>query len=268
MKKHFDIIIANPPYGSIGAKITKAIIDKVDFNEYINLEPGNDYFITDNYKYLSKEVPEVITNGFADAAQITVIAKLQKEINNMSKVEARLLLQVRHNDLEVKAAIDEYILLSSQHTGLFTSRFGKKLDYSPDLFTFNSGGFDIIHGYFAVAKRDQWTDSTNYNIFHKEYKNGSEYANCLCSKVTGCAQFKKLIYSKFGLRWLKVLFSCSPEGWGKNMFPDIDYSDCKTWADVFNKLGLSKKSIDTIVKEVNKQTLNKKEEEICKIVQG
>lgn len=261
----FDLIIANPPYGRIGAQITKKIINDVDYNQYINLEPGNDYFITDNYKYLIKEAPIVVVNGFEDAAQTTTIAKLQKGHNDLTEVEARLLLQIRHSNPKVKKAIDEYIVLASSYDSLFTSRFGKRLAYSPDLFTFNSGGFDIIHGYFAVARRDLWTDSTNYNIFQQEYKNGSEYANCLCSKVKGCKQFKKLIYSEFGLKWLKVLFSCSPEGWGKSMFPNVDYSNCKTWLDLFNFIGLSKDSIDTIIEETNRQTLNKKEKEICEI---
>ena len=43
MSIKFDIVIANPPYGSIGANITKNIIDNIDFNEYVNLLPANDY---------------------------------------------------------------------------------------------------------------------------------------------------------------------------------------------------------------------------------
>ena len=38
-----DGIIANPPYGKAGANITKTIIDKIDFEDYINLLPINDY---------------------------------------------------------------------------------------------------------------------------------------------------------------------------------------------------------------------------------
>ena len=43
-----DLVISNPPYGKIGAEITKKIIDTIDFKEYINLEPGNDYFFSNN----------------------------------------------------------------------------------------------------------------------------------------------------------------------------------------------------------------------------
>ena len=46
-----DLVISNPPYGKIGAEITKKIIDAVDFKEYINLEPGNDYFFSNRFLY-------------------------------------------------------------------------------------------------------------------------------------------------------------------------------------------------------------------------
>ena len=85
MKIKFDGIIANPPYGKIGANITKKIIDTVDFNEYINLLPANDYKrVDDLWNYQSNIEP--IKDGFADAGVTTHVANIHKNrISSLSK---------------------------------------------------------------------------------------------------------------------------------------------------------------------------------------
>ena len=85
MKIKFDEIIANPPYGKIGANITKKIIDTVDFNEYINLLPANDYKrVDDLWNYQSNIEP--IKDGFADAGVTTHVANIHKNrISSLSK---------------------------------------------------------------------------------------------------------------------------------------------------------------------------------------
>ena len=42
MKRHFNDVIANPPYGKIGAQITEVITDKVDFDNFQLLLPLKD----------------------------------------------------------------------------------------------------------------------------------------------------------------------------------------------------------------------------------
>lgn len=84
--KEFDLVIANPPYGKIGANITKKVIDTVDFKEYINLLPANDYKRNDSkdlFNYQSDMVS--IKDGFVDAAVTTHLAKIHKsKVNNMT----------------------------------------------------------------------------------------------------------------------------------------------------------------------------------------
>lgn len=81
----FNLIIANPPYGKIGANITKKIIDEVEFDHYINLLPANDYKrVDDLWNYQSNIAP--IKDGFADAGVTTHVAKIHKSrINSLSK---------------------------------------------------------------------------------------------------------------------------------------------------------------------------------------
>lgn len=78
----FDLIIANPPYGKVGANITKTIIDNIDYDEYINLLPANDYIRNnskDLYKYVDLDSMKPVNNGFADAAVTTHMAKINKK---------------------------------------------------------------------------------------------------------------------------------------------------------------------------------------------
>ena len=79
--EHFDLIIANPPYGKIGANITKKIIDTIDFDEYVNIMPLIDYTkCTDGDLWHHVQVNTVMqTSGaFKDAAICPIICLLGK----------------------------------------------------------------------------------------------------------------------------------------------------------------------------------------------
>ncbi len=46
----FDYIISNPPYGksgSLAAKVTKNIIDNLDYKEFVNLSPSSTFTAND-----------------------------------------------------------------------------------------------------------------------------------------------------------------------------------------------------------------------------
>ena len=78
MGKHIDIILSNPPY-KMGNEITRAIVDNVDFDVFINLMPCSCY----KAKNLFKDVRyiETAVDGFADAivGDSLTIAILEKD---------------------------------------------------------------------------------------------------------------------------------------------------------------------------------------------
>lgn len=261
-------VISNPPYGY--PSIAHLIVKDFNYNKFYNLEPGNDYFKKDKlYQYLDPSFrPIVCRNGcFKDASQTTVIARLQKTKNNLSEIEARILLHIdTKGNTELLNAITEYLLkVNSKGTLSFTRRGNRK--YNDNEFLFNSGGFDIHHGYFAVANKDIWTDATNFNIFKQDVDTASGLPS---SKVKGCLGFKKMLYSETGLKFLEVLFTASPEGWGLNngMFANIDYTGFTSIIDLFNALGLSSGSQNALMAAMSEITLTDKEKEICKIVEA
>ena len=260
-----DLLISNPPYGKIGAETTEIIRTKIDYDEFINLEPGNDYFTNDNYKYIDLSIKPIVlgSNAFSDASQATTITKISKQQNNLTQTGARLLVSIQNKDEAVYKALSE-LWLNTEKTYLKFTQSKKDLEYDEDTFVFNPGAFDIHHGYFAVAQKNNWTSSTEYNIYHKD---AIGHINLPKAKVKGCLQFKKLVYSELGLKMFKLWFTSSPEGWGfaNGMFADIDYSDCLTWNDVFTKLNVSEDNQKVLIEAAEKFELNNKEKEICKI---
>ena len=89
MNIKFDNIISNPPYGSLGANITDTIRENVDYNEFVNLLPANDYKRNKNkdlFNYQSNM--EAINNGFADAIVTTHCALIHKnKVNSLTETE-------------------------------------------------------------------------------------------------------------------------------------------------------------------------------------
>ena len=78
MEKHIDIILSNPPY-KMGNEITRAIVDNVDFDFFINLMPCSCYRgrnLFKDVKYIENAI-----DGFADAdvGDSLTIAILEKD---------------------------------------------------------------------------------------------------------------------------------------------------------------------------------------------
>ena len=86
--KKFDIILSNPPYGQIGVEVTWRIISEIEFEDFVNLLPANDYFKRENSKKYKlwqyvKNVKRMIPlkHEFEDAAVTTHMCKIQKSPN-------------------------------------------------------------------------------------------------------------------------------------------------------------------------------------------
>ena len=79
----FDGIIANPPYGKIGAQITETIITTVEFDTYIDLEPAVDFLKFPNiYNHMKLDETSIV-EGFGEGAHVLPsIFTFDKHINN------------------------------------------------------------------------------------------------------------------------------------------------------------------------------------------
>ena len=79
----FNLVIANPPYGTIGAKITNALITELDFDQYINIEPIVDFLKYPNiYNHMQLTDTEIIEGFGGDAHVLPSVTIFNKNINN------------------------------------------------------------------------------------------------------------------------------------------------------------------------------------------
>lgn len=119
MKVHFNLIINNPPYGSTGANITDIIRQKIDYDEFINLLPANDYKLNNtkdlfNYQSDMKCVTKTGTSKqdkkFKDATVTTHLARIHKTaVNNMTVDEYEI-------SNYIDKSLDKYFLSNLQRT--------------------------------------------------------------------------------------------------------------------------------------------------------
>lgn len=132
MKKyHFDLIIANPPYGSIGTNITEQIIKNIDYNEYVNLMPATNYRLskTDLQQYVDPADLVIIYNAFDDAAVLPTIGRINKErVNSLTSMEFRIEMQT---DLTTKKYFKNNLVRPKVWSDIQdTAKFANELDQS------------------------------------------------------------------------------------------------------------------------------------------
>lgn len=135
-----SIIIANVPYGAVGANIVQNIIENVDFKDFILLLPANDYKRNKNkdlFNYQSDMV--AISNGFEDAAVTTHLARIHKvKVNNLTA-----------DEFERSQYLDRYLDLYFEENSKRVSNF--RVIYKPSLEYFNKVE---INKTIYIAKRD------------------------------------------------------------------------------------------------------------------
>lgn len=122
---NFFLIIANPPYDK-GTDITQAILDKVDFDEYLNLLPATNYRLskTNLQRHVDPAELEVAKGAFEDAAVLPTVGHVHKdEINKMTPLDFRIETQT---DPTTKKYFYENVRRKKTCVGMLeTQRFAK-----------------------------------------------------------------------------------------------------------------------------------------------
>ena len=131
MCKKFDVIIANPPY-AIGNELTKAVVENVEFDTYINLMPVSKYKKNALFSYVDSI--EKAEDSFEDATVGDCLSLAIMKNNPCGKYNSwRDFTLVTYNE----NLIDFYKVnrkrTSSFKIGAYCSRPDKELDkYNPD----------------------------------------------------------------------------------------------------------------------------------------
>lgn len=258
--RHFDIIIANPPYGAVGANITGNVLEKTDFGEFINLLPMSDYAKGDVDVAKHIVCVEDVEAGFEDAAVTTAIAVLSK--TPVSDVSADK-LKLRMKDFGIlnkffrKNAVSDYILpIRQRNFRGMENRFAVAI-----------GRRDAAHGHLPYSR-----DTSEY-LFNTKLIDRQEYerrvAETLYGKPTGnltsdpiffeteaeAENYMDFIYSEDGFRFTSMLWSTyktdSSQAY-EDCFPRVDWKKPQTVESILVAYDYSDSEIAEVKKEAAK----------------
>ena len=260
----FDGIIANPPYGKVGANITKTIIDKVDFDQYINLLPANDYKRnTDKDLFNFQSDMETIKDAFKDmgAAVTTHLASIHKiKVNNLTFEEFEI---SHYSDRQ----LDKYFIENSKRThyaiSTATATAPKDINFDSSLsIMFNHR--TAANKHLAYSK-DTAPYSINNNILTyaqaaKAYGLKNDKSKRLFD--AGFVHFKSLVekqnivsfmYSVLGFKFIaKVLSATNTDSWLDidKFMPKVDWTRTWTVEEILKEYGYTETEIVDVMADL------------------
>ena len=260
IKMKFDLVISNPPYGKIGAQITKKIIDDVDYKDFINLLPANDYKrVPELWQYQSDMEP--CKDAFEDAAVTTYIAKLHKnKVNNMSLVDYEIFNYV-------DPQLDRYFKENSKRSHYAIDRMTTGCH---SINTLMRNPWDV-HTTFIIALRDmnhksmggiksityKWNveESIDFEYIIKNHltKNGQVLmSECLFSSNVEKHNFIKFIYYGRESKFVQKLFTAiSCDGTVRpNIFPKVDWTRSWTVEEILKEYNYTDEEIKEVMEDL------------------
>lgn len=254
-----DLVIANPPYGKTGANITKKIIDTVDFKEYINLLPANDYKRNDSkdlFNYQSDMIS--IKDGFADAAVTTHLAKIHKnKVNNMT-------LDEFERSQYIDRQLDKYFEENSKRTMTTESdtsilNANKTFDVSK---TFIIGWRDPVNKHMPYKKNVttyKWNVEESIDFEYvvtnhlNKANNSVPFGGLIFKSAVEKQNYSNFVYSNDGFRFISKLFTAVQSDMLKTMstyFTKVDWTRSWTVEEILADYGYTEDEINAVMEDL------------------
>ena len=264
-----DLLISNPPYGKIGAEITKKIIDTVDFKEYINLLPANDYKRVNglwNYQSDMRPGSKPGTSAFSDAAVTTHIARVHKtKVNTMTDddftiaqfIDPQLNKYFKKNYNRSYYAFDEFDC----------GRGDNVLNWTVEK-TFVLAGRDINHRAMPKSKTCssyRWNvleDMTNKEFVDKHIVSRAVKGNFIEVEFSGInfkssiekKNFVKFIYTGNEAKFVQKLFTAINCDGGSfivhHIFPKVDWTRSWTVEEILKDYDYTEEEIKEVMEDL------------------
>ena len=241
-----DSIIANPPYGAIGANIAYTIREKIDYECFVNLLPANDYKrnkTKDLFNYQSEMEP--VNNGFDDAAVTTHLCLVSKNKANT------MTLDEFERSQYIDPSLDKYFEENSKRTHYAIDKSSELQNIkNPDLTKIIFiGSRDINHKHLPYSKN---TLTNNINLNLLSYK---EICEKFCMKsAKEKDNIINLVYSKDGFRFISKLFtSMNVDGRTPlyKVFPKVDWTRSWTVEEILKDYGYTEDEIKTVMADLD-----------------
>lgn len=262
-KTKFDIIIANPPYGEIGAQITQNIINNIDYKDFVLMMQQSDFKVHKKYKTLFKNIkPNSIINTnsdcFSDAHVRPIICLMSKEKSNMTKEEFDVLTYVESlqkfyikNIKRTHYAIDRYAnqeYLNTLNTNAISINRDEKTAFYVCMQAANNGvpkiSTERAECNWNIYHTLKWTDLTTTSAT-KRLSMGFIYFDT----IEECENFSEFWYNgKLMNKLLKGMnkaHSCS----SKPALPKVDWTRKWTDEEILIDYGYTDEEIKTILED-------------------
>ena len=253
-----DGIIANPPYGAIGANIAYTIREKVDYECFVNLLPANDSKrnkTKDLFNYQSEMEP--INDGFDDAAVTTHLCLVSKnKVNNMT-------LDAFERSQYIDPILDKYFEENSKRKhyaidAMPSCGFSRKnagiWDQSK---TFIIGLRDMNHRHLPYDKNCKtyiWNTDTATSMLDLPGSAGQLFvSNCIFKTEQEKQNFVNFIYSKDGFRFTSKIFTAlNCDGTVHSIaFPKVDWTRSWTVEEILKDYGYTEEDIAKVMADLD-----------------
>lgn len=260
-----DGIIANPPYGAIGANIAYTIREKVDYECFVNLLPANDYKrnkTKDLFNYQSEM--ETINNGFDDAAVTTHLCLVSKnKANNMT-------LDEFERSQYIDPSLDKYFEENSKRTHYAINKYNNVRWHASELSnktTFILGWRLIVNKRIAKSNETamyKWNVEKsidgrylvdNYGKTIHGQKNGEVcYDSFTFDTEVEKTNFTAFMYSENGRAFMSKLWtSMAVDGgtWKEKWMPKVDWTRPWTVEEILRDYGYTEDEIKEVMADLD-----------------
>ena len=252
-----DGIIANPPYGAIGANIAYTIREKVDYECFVNLLPANDYKrnkTKDLFNYQSEM--EAINDGFADAAVTTHLCLVSKnKANNMT-------LDAFERSQYVDPSLDKYFEENSKRShyaidAMPTGGYSRKnAGIWPIETTFIIGMRDMNHKHLPYSRTCTTYNWNVNNVGTMEslpaMTNNTQLSvsNCIFNTAVEKQNFVRFVYDNFKFM-SKIFTALNCDGTVHSIaFPKVDWTRSWTVEEILKDYGYTEDEIKTVMEDL------------------
>ena len=263
----FDYVISNPPYGRIGNEITKGIVDKIEWEIYINLLPANDYrrFNKSNklYQFVDINSIKVVRAGFKNAAVTTMMCKVNKE-RSVYLSEAEFEIE-NYTD----KSLNKYFYETRKRNHYAIDNF----IYKPTFVQFENidikksvyiGKRDIAHNHLpysnnGIAARFNRNELSKQDIINESAKSeqalgrvGDFYLICFNTELEKM-NFVNFIYSKDGFRFISKIFTAVNADSSmplNKLFIKVEWSKPQTVQSILKDYGYTSAEIQEVIDDL------------------
>ena len=261
-----DGIIANPPYGAIGANIAYTIREKVDYECFVNLLPVNDYKRNKTKDLFNYSDPmEIILDGFkSTGADVTTSVTLihKNKINNLSLDDFET---NQYNDKSLLKYFKENIKRENIFFADYDST-GSRLElWNPDTVFINSTR-TTSDKHFARTKESpeyKWNVLNKYSdlkskgydaLENKQGRHKTSFVGVFLKDKTIKSNIAAFIYSKDGYRFMrKVLTAMAKDSWAAYHYwmPKVDWTRPWTVEEILKDYGYTEDEIKTVMADLD-----------------